>query len=71
MTKSSFPATLGYYDELLTKNQFFRIHRSYLINLTQIKIYKRGDGGTVIMNDGREIEVSRNNKEPFLKLLRR
>jgi two-component system LytT family response regulator len=63
--------TLGYYDDLLTRNQFFRIHRSYLINLIHIKIYKRGDGGIVIMNDGREIEVSRNNKEAFLKVLRR
>jgi hypothetical protein len=33
-------------------------------------MYKRGDGGTVIMDDGEEIEVSRSNKEAFLKILK-
>ena len=62
--------TLGYYDELLAGQQFFRVHRSYLINLSHIKMYKRGDGGTIIMNDDEEIEVSRNHKEAFLKLFK-
>jgi len=62
--------TLGYYNDLLTEHNFFRVHRSYLINLAHIKMYKRGDGGVVIMNDGEEIEVSRNNKEAFLKILK-
>ena len=62
--------TLGYYDEWMTQQQFFRVHRSYIVNLSHIKMYKRGDGGTVVMHDGREIEVSRNNKEAFLKLFK-
>jgi two-component system LytT family response regulator len=62
--------TLGYYSEMLTEHQFFRTHRSFLINLTQIKMYKRGDGGVVVMNNDQEIEVSRSNKESFLKILK-
>ena len=62
--------TLGYYNELLTDHNFFRVHRSYLINLIHIKMYKRSDGGIVVMNDGEEIEVSRSNKEAFLKILK-
>ncbi|MCC7379040.1 MAG: LytTR family transcriptional regulator DNA-binding domain-containing protein, partial [Chitinophagaceae bacterium] len=62
--------TLGYYDELLKDHGFFRIHRSYLINLSHIKMYRRGDGGTVIMENDEEIEVSRNKKESFLKILK-
>jgi two-component system LytT family response regulator len=62
--------TLGYYNELLTDQNFFRIHRSYLVNLAHIKMYKRGDGGVVVLNNGEEIEVSRSNKEAFLKLLK-
>ena len=62
--------TLGYYDEILSGHQFFRVHRSYLVNLLHIKMYKRGDGGTIVMNDGGEIEISRNNKEAFLKLFK-
>jgi two-component system LytT family response regulator len=62
--------TLGYYDEILSNHQFFRVHRSYLVNLGHIKMYKRGEGGSIIMNDGREIEISRNHKEAFLKLFK-
>jgi len=68
--KSLSGYTLGYYDELLGDHNFFRVHRSYLINMAHIRIYKRGDGGTIIMNDGEKIEVSRNNKETFLKMLK-
>jgi two-component system, LytTR family, response regulator len=62
--------TLGYYNELLADHSFFRVHRSYLVNLAHIKMYKRGDGGVVVMNNGEEIEVSRSNKEAFLKILK-
>jgi two-component system LytT family response regulator len=53
------------YDRLLTTN-FLRIHKSFLINLHHVKEYIRGEGGTVIMSDGAEIEVSRRKKEVFL-----
>jgi two-component system, LytTR family, response regulator len=62
--------TLGYYNELLSDHNFFRVHRSYLINLARIKMYKKTDGGVVVMDDGEEIEVSRSNKEAFLKLFK-
>jgi len=62
--------TLGHYDELLSGQSFFRIHRSYLINLAHVKMYKKGDGGTVVMQDGVEIEVSRGNKDAFIKLFK-
>ena len=59
--------TLKQYHELLIEQNFFRAHRSYLINLFYVKMYKRGDGGIVIMQDGSEIELSRQNKEAFLQ----
>jgi two-component system LytT family response regulator len=62
--------TLAYYDELLANHKFFRVHRSYLVNLSHIKMYKKGDGGSLVMNNGDEIEVSRANKENFLKILK-
>ena len=62
--------TLGYYDEILSSHHFFRVHRSYLVNLLHIRMYKRGEGGTIVMNDGNEIEISRNHKEAFLKLFK-
>ncbi len=62
--------TMGHFEELLTGHNFFRVHRSYMINLAFLKMYKKGEGGTVVMTDGYEIEVSRSNKEAFMKLLR-
>jgi len=55
---------------LLEEQNFFRAHRSYLINLSHVKMYRRGEGGTIIMNDGSEIELSRQNKDAFLQLFK-
>jgi two-component system LytT family response regulator len=54
------------YDKLLTDTIFLRVHKSFLINLMHIKEYTRGEGGTVIMSNDMEIEVSRRRKEQFL-----
>ena len=58
------------YDNLLQETQFFRIHKSFLINLNHIKEYQRGEGGLVIMTDNAEIEVSRRKKEFFLNRMK-
>lgn len=61
--------TLKDYDELLTDFGFCRVHHSHLINLKFIKKYIRGEGGTVVMWDDTEVEVSRRKKEIFQKAL--
>jgi two-component system LytT family response regulator len=54
------------YERLLAGTIFYRIHKSFLINLLHIKEYVRGEGGTVVMSNNMEIEVSRRKKEQFL-----
>ncbi|MEO6135599.1 MAG: LytTR family DNA-binding domain-containing protein [Ginsengibacter sp.] len=61
--------TLKQYDELLTAQSFFRAHRSYLVNMAHVKMYKKGDGGEIVMSNGDEIELSRTHKAEFLQLL--
>ena len=61
--------TLKQYDEMLTAQSFFRAHRSFLINMSHVKFYKKGEGGEIVMSNGDEIELSRNNKDEFLHLL--
>ncbi|MEZ5195632.1 MAG: LytTR family DNA-binding domain-containing protein [Bacteroidales bacterium] len=61
--------TLKEYDEMLTPFNFFRIHKSSLINLAYLSKYKKGEGGYVVMEDGAELEVSRRRKEDFLRAL--
>ncbi len=58
--------TLKEYELLLKEYGFARVHNSDMINLAHMKKYIKGDGGTVIMNDGSEVEVSRRRKDEFL-----
>ena len=56
------------YEDLLGGYDFFRIHKSYLVNLQEIKKYIRGDGGHLIMSDGATLSVSKQRKESFLRI---
>jgi two-component system LytT family response regulator len=56
------------FEELLTQNGFFRVHHSHLININQVEKYIRGDGGYVILSNGKAISVARNRKDEFLSL---
>ena len=58
------------YELLLQDSSFMRIHKSFLVNMRHIKQYKKGEGGTVILSNGAEIEVSRRKKEQFLFTIR-
>lgn len=59
--------TLKEFEELLSDHHFFRVHNSDLINLDYIKSYNKGKGGSVILTDGTELEVSTRRKDDFLK----
>ncbi len=59
--------TLKEYDESLSGEDFIRVHQSHLVNSKYIDRYIKGDGGTIIMTDGSQVEVSRRRKEEFLK----
>jgi two-component system LytT family response regulator len=58
------------YEQLLGDSLFCRVHKSYLINLSHVKEYIRGEGGTVILSNDKEVEVSRRKKEIFIGLIR-
>lgn len=62
---------IGYFEASLPSNQFIRIHNQTIINLTLIKEYLKGKGGTVIMHDGNHFEVSERKKDKLLKLLQK
>ncbi|MFT3682365.1 MAG: LytTR family DNA-binding domain-containing protein [Ferruginibacter sp.] len=59
--------TLKEFEELLSDHNFFRVHNSELINLAYIKSYNKGKGGSVVLQDGTELEVSTRRKDDFLK----
>jgi two-component system, LytTR family, response regulator len=63
--------TLGDVEEMLGEYNFFRIHHSSLINLKQVKKYIRGEGGEVIMSNGKTLAVARTRKTDFLNIFAR
>jgi DNA-binding LytR/AlgR family response regulator len=52
---------------LVDHDHFFKVHKSHLVNLNYIIKYRRGDGGTLMMTDGSEVDVARRVKPDFLK----
>jgi len=55
-------------NEMLPSDSFFRIHNSYIINLTKIKEFIKTDG-YVVLQSNHKIPVSRQKKSDFLDLL--
>ena len=55
-------------NEILPSTSFFRIHNSYIINLSKIKEFLKTDG-YVILRPNHKIPVSRQKKSDFLDLL--
>ena len=58
---------LKFYETTLNSFGFYRIHRSHLINLEYIKRYLKGKGGSVILENGKELVVSNNRRADLLK----
>lgn len=58
------------YEELLNDAGFIRIHKSHLVNLLHVKEYLKGEGGSVILSNGKEVEVARRKKDVFLNRMK-
>lgn len=60
--------SLAEFEQVLADHDnFFKVHKSHLVNLKYITRYRRGDGGTLIMTDGSEVDVARRVKADFLR----
>jgi two-component system LytT family response regulator len=60
--------TLKYYDELLREFGFYRVHKSYLINLAHIHRFEKAEGGYVILNGDSRVPVASRKRDELLKL---
>jgi two-component system, LytTR family, response regulator len=60
--------TLASFEKDLQSVGFFRIHHKYLVNLSQLKSYNKGKGGgSIILSNKKELEVSVRKKGELLK----
>ncbi|WP_298487203.1 LytTR family DNA-binding domain-containing protein [uncultured Maribacter sp.] len=67
--KITVAKTLKYFENLLERHNFFRIHHSHLINLLMVDKYVKGKGGYALMKEGAYVEVAVRRKEEFLRRL--
>lgn len=67
--KLTVSKTLKDFEELLPSQIFIRIHHSYLINKTLVQKYIRGEGGQVVMINGKRLDVARRKKEEFMRAI--
>lgn len=58
------------YEAMLQNTSFCRVHKSFMVNMSHIKEYQRGEGGTVILTNSNEVEVSRRKKEVFMNKMK-
>lgn len=59
--------TLKDFEDTLSKDKFFRTHKSHLVNLKYIKDYSNLSGNFVTMTDGSKVEISRRKAHDFVQ----
>ncbi|MCS6819647.1 MAG: response regulator transcription factor [Chitinophagales bacterium] len=61
---------LKYFEQALEHYpNFIRVHRSYLINLHQMKRFDKANRGTIIMNDDATIDLARERRDDFFRAI--
>lgn len=60
--------SLKEYEVMLSTKGFFRVHKSYIAQIAQVKHYNNAEG-IITMSNNDQISLSINQKEEFLKLL--
>lgn len=59
--------SLRKFEELLNPSNFFRPHRSYIINLRQVEEWIRKDGGYILMSNQKQIPIVKDKRDAFFK----
>ena len=60
---------LGTFELQLIPSNFFRAHKSHLVNLAHLQSYIRQEGGYLVMRDGSHVPLARNSKTALLSIL--
>jgi two-component system LytT family response regulator len=62
--------SLKEYDDLLNEHQFFRVHKTFLINLMYLDRIIKRDGGFAVMRSSMEIPISMRKKTELFQVLK-
>jgi two-component system LytT family response regulator len=59
--------TLKLVEELISSNDFLRIHHSYLINIENVKTIKKDDGGYIVMLNNDQIPIAKSKRDELAR----
>ena len=57
------------FEEMLPQDSFFRIHHGHIVNVKHVNKVTSGRTGSVIMQDGKELEIAARRKKEFCDFL--
>jgi len=62
-------ATLKEYEDILVESGFFRVHKSFLINLARISRFEKAEGGSVVLEGEKKIPVASRKRDELIHLI--
>lgn len=62
--------TMSLIQETLPQEQFFRIHKSYLLNCYEVSGYENGRGGNIFLKDDTQLPIAVRRKSAFINHLK-
>lgn len=63
--------SLKYYQDLLGDHGFYRVHKSFLINLEHVQRFEKGEGGFIILGNDLKVPVASRKRDELLELFDR
>jgi two-component system LytT family response regulator len=70
-SEHSISTNLGELEGTFSALNFFRVHKSWLVNCGHVKHISTSDGGFAVLSNGKEIEISRRKKAEFIRIMER
>lgn len=57
------------FEEMLSPGGFYRLHKSFLINLSAIERFDRCDGGSIVLSGGHKIPVASRKRDDLMRMI--
>lgn len=61
--------TLKEFEQVLAVHSFMRVNRSSIVNIEYVSELRKSDGGSIILQDGTEVDIAPNRKQELLERL--